>query len=279
MKLPIPVNVSGTIYTDVEVQAPTVEVAIETRKIADSGKIFMAMRPFCVGCIQSLTTQEGQIVDDPISIKSLVPKLKYKNVEYITIQSLLVHNEDDGIEGIYSCPRCGTEILAEYKDEDGIITDTRDHILSMPVNYFDIDKDSNEIFIELTDPVVIKDRKSSDIFLDVKSFSIDHPSLENYITAESKVGTSDPIKLQLAVYVESLKTVNGEIIDGKFRNEFGMLILGGIRSIKKDLGKLADEINKFGISKSVKKTCRRCGKEWEISPNTSNFFVTTPLSF
>jgi len=277
MKLPIPVTISGTVYTDVELQGPTVDVAMETRRISDTGKMFQAMRPFCVGCIESFTTQDGQIVNDPISIKSIVPKLKYKSVEYIAIMGLLIHNDDDGVEGIYSCPRCGSELVAEYRDDDGIVTDTRDHIRDMPVNYFDPDKDSNEILVELTVPVTLKDRKDSEVVLDVRSFSIEHPTLEHYIAAESKIGASDPVKLQLAMYVEALKTVNGEVIDSKFRNEFGLLIFGNIRSIKKDLGKLADEINRFGLSRSARKTCRRCGKEWEVNPNTSNFFVLNSL--
>lgn len=281
MKLPIPARVAGTVYTEAEIQAPTVDNVTETRAIADKGKMFAAMRPFMVGCILSFRKEDGQEIDDPISIKSIVPKLPYKSVEYLTTNALLLANNEDGIEGIYPCPRCGTEVIAEYRDEDGVIIDTRDFIKNFPVRYFDANKNSYEITIELTNPVIIGGKKNSgeDPVLDVRSIGVEIPTLENFIVAESKVQGNDPVKIQLAAYVEAMKTVNGEVVDNAFKNQFGMAIFGNIRSIKQDLGRLAEEINKFGIMRQVQKTCPRCKKVWNVQPNTSNFFEYAPLSY
>ena len=278
MKLPIPILVGDVLYTDCEITSPTVNIIIETRKIIEEGVYFSAMKKFCAGCISEIKTEEGKIITDSISIKSILAHCCYRTIEYIAIQAMLKHySDDDGIEGIYYCPRCGVESIAELKEEDGMTIDTRDHINELAINYFDSSIDSFLIHVDLSESVKIYDKKNNELLLEVADIDVLIPTLEQSIQAEAKVGSRDSIRLQLAIYVEALKKVNGKEIDTKFKNIYGSEIFGNITNIKKDLGFLSDSINKFGMARTVKKTCKRCGKIWASVVNTSNFFVSTPL--
>lgn len=279
MKLPIPGKIGDGLYTDCEIVKPSVNSIAATHKMAEDGNLFSAMRPFCSDCITSFTTADGKIIEDIVAIKSIIPKLPYKTIEYIAVQAVLKHyGEDDGVEGVYPCPRCDTKFISEYREDDGIVIDTQDHISQLQVHYFDPGNDSFIIHVDLTEPIQIKDREG-DVLEEITSLDVSIPTLENCIIAESKVGFTDKPRLQIAIYVESLKKVNDKEIDNKFRNSFGMLVFGKIREIRKDLGGLSRGINRFGLDTAVEKTCRNCGKVWKAHINTSNFFVGTPLSF
>jgi hypothetical protein len=281
MKLPIPQEIKNVLYTDFEVLSPTPDIVADTKKIMDQGNLFQSMRPFINGCLSSLISEEGTAITDSVSLRSIVPKLYHKNIEYICIQALLQHNDDDdGIEGIYYCPMCGTESKAEYKKIEDIIIDTRDKISNLKVGYFDPYKDNPIIHIELSVPVEIKDRITNEAIVDdIVSIDVEIPTFENCINAESKAGKNDSIRLQLAIYVEALKKVNGNDIDSRFKNNFGAIMFGRMRGFRKDLGKLSDEINRYGIEKEVEKTCGHCGKVWRPAVNTSNFFGSALRSF
>jgi exosome complex RNA-binding protein Csl4 len=276
MILPVPVEIEKVLYVNVDIQSPSVDCLAQSRSIADEGKYFPALRAFVAGCVRSFTTEDGRIVDDSVSIRSILPKLPFRSVDYIAIQALLLDNDDDGIEGFYPCPRCGTESIAEYREDDGIVLDTRDRISSLKVGVFDPYVDKHEIRVDLSEPVVISDR-GGDVMLQIENFEVAIPTLENCIVAESKVGAKDPVKLQIAIYVEAMTKVNGEKIDNKFRNEYGNLFMGKIRTASKDLRILSDTINRYGIDRRVDKECKKCGKKWRPVVNTSNFFDSTPL--
>jgi hypothetical protein len=279
MNLPVPKTIANSLYVGCEVQAPSLDCIAKARSSADS-TYFPALRILCAECVKDFITEDGKIISDPVSIKSIIPKLPFKSAEFIVMQSLLLQNEDDdSIEGYYPCPRCGQENISEYRNDDGIEIDTRDHISEFKIGYFDPYNDNEEIHVELTDPVVISDKgDDGDVLLEVNDFDVVIPTLENCIIAEAKVGIKDPLILQLAIYVEAMTKVNGQKVDAKFKKQWGMFFLGKIRTAKKDIGALSDEINKYGIIRKVKKTCKKCGKVWEPTPNTSNFFASAPLS-
>jgi len=277
MRLPLPKRIKDVLYTEAEVSEPTVNAAIETQKMAKSGSFFQSLRAFCNSCVDEFKTSDGQSITDPISIKSIIPKLPFKTVEYLALQAVLKHNDgDDGIEGMYPCPRCGHDVIAEYSDRDGVIIDTRDHISKLTVKYSD--DEQGPITVDLATPVLIQDKVTNEVIEEVKSLTIEAPTLEKCIAAEGKT-SSDRIRLQLAIYVECLIAVNGQPIDSRYRDAYGMYIFGNIRSIKKDLKVLSDSINQFGLDTSVEKECPKCGKVWRAQVNTSNFFASAPLSF
>lgn len=280
MRLPVPVRIKDVMYTDCEITAPTVNVIAETRRIVDNGNFFASMRPFCAGVIKEFKTSDGTAITDPIAIKSIIPRMPYRSVEFVSLQAILKHySDDDGIEGVYYCPRCNAEVIAEIIESDGTSIDTRDHIGELAINYFEGDAEGLTIHVQLTEPVLIIDKKDNETLIEVNNLAVGVPTLEQCITAEGKVGNRDSVKLQLAIYVEALEKVNGEAVDNKYRTSFGMYIFGNIRAVKKDLGYLADQINQYGLDRTVQKECRKCGKIWKAFVNTSNFFVSAPLSF
>jgi len=280
MRLPVPARVKDVLYTECELTSPTVNVIAETRRVSDSGNYFSSLRPFCNGCITQFRTADGRVITDPVAIKAIVMQTPYKSIETLSIQAILLHySEDDGVEGVYHCPRCGAEIICEIREEDGVKIDTRDHIRDLPINYLDPETESMDIHLVLTEPVQIIDKKDNSVIMEVNDMDVQIPTLENCIAAEGRVGARDFVKLQIAIYVEALKKVNGEAVDNKFRSSFGMHIFGNMNAVKRDLGVLADNINRYGIDRGVQKECRMCGKVWKATLNTSNFFDGAPLMF
>jgi hypothetical protein len=231
------------------------------------------------GCITKFITQDGKEIEDLVSIKSIIPKMPYKTVEQLAVASMLINNEDDTIEGLYTCPLCGRQFKAERREEDGIVIDTSDKMSKLEINYFDTEKDSFEIHVDLTEPVTCKNKEDKDeLILEVNSFDISIPTLEDCIIAENNTGLNSNIKLQIAIYVQALKKINTESIDNKFKNMWGLYVFGHIRNIKKDLGQVSDYINRFGLDKRAKEKHCACGKVWRPTVNTSNFFVGAPLT-
>lgn len=274
MKLVIPFAVNDKVYTDCEIEKPKASVIADTKKnIDETGDSFSSMRIMLNGCVASFSSLDGNVISDKTSIKSLVPKMPLKVAEHLTLNMVMLHYaDDDGIEGVYDCPRCGTQHISEIIEKDGMIIDTRDRISQLPVVYCDIP--NMEITQDFVSPVLIENKANGNILYDIQSVTVGMPTLENAITAYAKVGSRDVVRLQFAIYVEALRKINGEQIDSKFKNSYGMFVFENIRDAKKDLGGLADQINKYGVDKKITKTCKKCGKVWKAVINTSNFFVS-----
>jgi enterochelin esterase-like enzyme len=72
------------------------------------------------------------------------------------------------------------------------------------------------------------------------------------------------------MYIDSLKTVNGEEVSQKWRGEWGMFFFENMNA--RDRRRLFSEINKYGMEQAVPVTCPQCGKHWKARVNTANFF-------
>ena len=277
MQLIIPFTFNGKVYDSCGIDKPKASVIADTKKnIDETGDAFSAMRILLNGCISAFNSTDGNVVSDKIAIKSLVPKLPLKTAEHLTMSMVVKHYaDDDGIEGVYPCPRCGVQNIAEIVETDGMTIDTRDHISALGVTYCDFP--DLEITQEFTTPVLIENAATKDVLYDIQSIVLKIPTLENAISAYAKIGSRDMVRLQFAMYVEALYKVNGESVDSKFKNSFGMALFNNVEDPRKDLGELADQINKYGVDKRVDKTCKKCGKVWRAAVNTSNFFVSGVL--
>lgn len=268
MKLPIPIFYNDKIYREVEIVTPKGSVLADTKKIADKGNLFSAMRSFVIGCTESIDE-----VTDRVGIKSLVSKMPLKSLEAVAIAVILLYYpDDDGIEGVYTCPRCGEPKIAELLETDGITIDTRDYISNLVTNYYD--EDITTFKVELASPVIIKNKVTEDIIFEIKEFELMFPTIENSINAYNKYGRSDEVRLQYQMFVEALVSVNDDIIDSKWKNAYGMFMFENIKNVKLDIGTITDKINSYGIDPTVEKICTSCGKVWRPQVNTSNFFVS-----
>lgn len=273
MKLVIPFSVKGKVYSECELENPRASVIADTKKsIDETGDAFSAMRVMLNGCVTSFTITDGTVVADRVAVKSLIPKMPLKTAEHLTLSLVTMHYaDDDGIEGVYPCPRCGAQYIAEILENDGMAVDTRDHISALPVVY--CETPDMEITRDLKSPVIIENKANNSILYEINSISIGIPTLENAINAYAKIGSRDMVRLQFAMYVEALLKINGEPVDNRFKNSFGMLVFENIRDARADLGWIAEQINRYGTDRDVSKTCKRCGKVWKATVSTSNFFV------
>lgn len=226
----------------------------------------MGLRNFVSGCT-SVISGEDQIVD-PIAIKSMVFKTPNKTIEYLGLQLMVFfYDGEDYIEGVYPCPLCGVKQVSRKTEDE----DLRDRITDLDVTFMtEEDYTDNIISIEMegVSPIMLK---SGEPF-EVTSFSCHIPTLEDHHKAYTKHGNENLIRFQLAVYAESIETINGEQVDNEWRKLYGMKLFENMTELKKDTDKLSKVINKYGTDLGVKKVCRSCGEVWRPVINTSNFF-------
>ena len=256
IKLPIPIRYNQKKLYNVTLKKPTAGVLSETNKAVESGNRYKALQVFIAGCIESI-----EDIKDRLEIRSAVGGLTYKAAEYVIAQvSCIRNNGDDGIEGYYKCQRCGEPKVCELTPEG----DTRDHYNALPL------KETDEVFfsVDLDAPVSVH-AVEGEPGGTVNSLSMTYPTLNDCSAAYSKAGDKESVRFQLAVYNEALSAINGEEIDAKYRNRFGLTLFDRLEI--DDLKKIFFAIDGAGVSTRVKKVCK-CGKEFEVVLNPLDFF-------
>lgn len=281
-KFPIPFQINGTVYHSCDIEQPTAGVLADTKKNADTGDKFSPTLIFLTGCIKSIISDSSEITDR-IQIKSATRHMPYRTAEVLSLKAILMIHDDDGIEGMYPCPRCNYKVISQIiKENDEIISDTRDFISNLDIDYMEDFQEEFEII--LTEPTAMVNTKTNEVILDMKtqrpvimnSFTLTHPTLGHCIEAQTKQGGTDEMRLQYRIYVEAIKKIDGYEIDKSFKEKYVMTLFEKIPNIN-DIGKIAKEVNKYGIERRVNKLCPSCGKEYKAVLNTSNFFDSTPL--
>jgi len=267
-RLPIPIFKDDSTYKEIEFKKPTPGVLADTQKVAQSGDSFSAIIKFLQGCIVRIDD-----ISDRVSISSLVRNIPYKTSEYCNIKIMTSLDEDDGIEGIYGCPRCKHSTIAEKKSDiqtGELIFDNRDHISDLVVTYYE--GDENKIYHEFKEPFEIKNASNGEVIQEIYNISMRFPTMDDCIKASQKQGKNDDMRFQFAVYLEALTHVNEQSVDSRFKNMFGMKLFEIIPDVKNDLWGIKEKVDKYGISRRIKKVCPSCGKEWMALVNTSGFF-------
>lgn len=282
-KLPIPIQLNGKIYSSVDIDAPTAGVLADTKKVADSGDRFTATLTFLTGCVSAIIGDENEI-SEKIQIKSALRQIPYRSAEVLALKSILQIHSDDGIEGLYICPRCQNKVIAQVVEENGeIIMDTRDFIGNLDIAYM-TDYVSN-FEINFSEPVVVINALTKEVVLDYKTqrpvgmnkVTMNHPTLAHCIEAQAKQGGADEMRLQYRIYVEAISEIDGMPVEKQFKEKYGMMLFEKIKNIN-DIGDIAKKVHEYGIDRHVKKVCPNCAKEWKAVVNTSNFFESAPLA-
>lgn len=273
LKLPIPIFMNGNVYNEMETRRPTPGVLADTKKTAQTGDYYSAISTLIWGCCECVFNQDGNEITDKVGLKSLLRHLPYKTAEYIAIMVMVsLDPTDDGIEGVYSCPLCGHNIVCECIMEDGqIVIDTRDFIHNLKIKFQDVPQEN--FIYNFTEEVVIKNAVTGEPLETIRDIMIKHPTLVHCTTAFQKYGKRDEMRTQFGIYSEALIAVNGYEIDNSWRSRFGMLMFENIPNTKIDLIGITRKINEFGIDKRVEKECPSCGKKFRQIVNTSNFFA------
>lgn len=266
MKLPIPARWGDKIIVECEVSKPKAGIIAETKSAVDRNDYYTALKIFCGGVVDSFIDTDGGIVTDKQQIRAIMNAMPFRSAEYIAIQSIIAIDGDDGVEGIYVCPRCGEKVISGYEEVDGVVMDTRDFISGLEVRYADA---NNGIHIRLEEPLKVN-KGNEEIVVD--SLVLQHPTIEHCIKAGNRVGYSNIMKLQLAILAEAMQELNGTKISGIMR-EVSYKVVENIST--KELYEIVSELGSYGLQTRVKKVCRACGKEFMCTVNTSNFFDFT----
>lgn len=270
IQLPIPIYFNNKVFSNkIEIRKPNAGVIADTKKISDSGDQYGAISFFIASCTEGIETENDMITDRGL-IKNSVRNMPYRSAEYAFIQIMLLRHSDDGVEGIYNCPRCKTRVICEAKkdrDTGEMLSDTRDFIRNLKVT--NVEGLSN-ISYDFVKPVEIKttDGKVLEV---VDSIVMRHPTLADAITGTRRADSSDDLRGQFGIYIEALVEVNGQAVDNSWRNNFGMLVFERA-DLDEDIVGISNKVNEFGMDKRVLRKCPSCEKEWRSIVNTSNFF-------
>lgn len=278
MKLPIPV-ISGknVVYRDVELDSPSGGLIANTQNILENvGNSYTALQTWVSGCVTSIGSEENEVTGKQ-EIKSMIRKMAYKSVELIAIKSILTINDDDEIEGIYECPRCGMEIIAERKMEDGEeISNTADYVSDMEIKY--IEDDTVTFSHDLEIPVEFEQglpgSDGGHPIETVESITFHYPTLGDCIDSFSETGKTDKTRLQYRIYSKAIEEINGNKVDKKWKRRFGVPMFNKMKGIKSDLIAIFNMGNEYGLNQEVEKRCPKCGKLWKEPVNTMNFFAS-----
>lgn len=266
MKLPIPIFHNGTIYDEVEAIKPKAGVLADTAEYIEKGDVFNGMFAFISGSVTEIKAEKP--VTSKEMIKMLIRRLPFRSAEVLAIDILMQLNIDDGVEGIYECPLCHEKSFA-IKD-DKVEIDSRDFIRNIPIQSM---SDYQETFtITLRDSIEIKDARNEQPLYNVESITMQHPTLQDTIRAYHKQGNVTAMRRQLAIYTEALIKINDEIVDTPLRNLWGMFIFEKIDIAS--LNEIGSIVSQYGMSGTVEKVCKECGKKWDAELDTSNFFVS-----
>jgi len=269
MRLPISVVAeNGNRFSEVEIRKPNSGLVADTKKLIDSNpNMFISVKQFVSGIITSIDN-----ISDPTALKGLIKNIPYRSAEYLMIQAFILRNpENDGVEGVYLCPRCETQVIAEAYEKDGIEYDTRDFISDLEVIYTDF----TSVEIHFSEPVEIKNMKNGEVLYSIESIQMNYPTLEHCIQGYNSCSDKkDEIRLQFSIYAQALTHVNGTEIDSKFRSNFGAILFEKVDN-DQDLYKISNAMREFGLNNKVKKNCPNCSKNWVTTLNTNNFFVSS----
>lgn len=268
--LPIPAEHGGRRIVEAEVQAPRAADIADTRRQVDQANVYEAMATFLGGGVAAFFDADGGAVDDKAQVRAIARHLPFRSAEWLAINVVLAIDPDEGIEGVYECPRCHHEIVCEASGGD----DSRDMVSDMEL--VSMEPGAPLTFsVDLPEPFQLLDRKSGEVLMSIETLEMAYPTLAVCSGAYGKYGANDPMRRQFAFYVDSLVRCNGEEVDKKFRAEWGMYLFSNLRASRGGgMSLIGEEVRRYGLDQTLEKVCPRCGKVWRADVDTSNFFVS-----
>lgn len=264
MRLYIPIFYGEQVFTDCEIKKPSPGVIADTVKFIDENKIGMALLTFVSGSIIELKDNSEGVITSKEKIRTICRSMKQKCMEDLAIDIMLLLDPQDGVEGVYNCPRCRKQKICEKKDE----IDTRDFLSSLNITYFESKDDYWEI--ELTEPYERKENGEGVEVIGILGFR--YPTITDFIEASARHGFRDQLRLQYQIYAACLMSVNNSLVEKQWKQRWAMLMFENLPDLKTDFNRISKELNNYGRATRVKKVCEDCGKEWYPKINTANFF-------
>lgn len=269
MKLAIPIFKDKEIFTDIEIEKPRSKILANSHEALVKSGPFRAIFEFLVGCTSALITKDNDIVSDKSSIRNLIELIPYVSAEAVAIKIMALLTKDDKIEGIYTCPRCGKNFIAEY---DSVIKeDKRDKVGDLKIIH--MENEINNFFeIQLNEKVTIKRKDTGEILQEISSIKMHHPTLRDCISSFKNNVEGQDIRTQNRIYISCIEEINSVHVDKTWKFTFGKILMEEL--FPEDLFKIGKEVQKYGLVKKIQRECMNCGKVWEAPINTDNFFVS-----
>jgi hypothetical protein len=268
MKLSEPFRVDKDVVVAAAFDSPDLGTITDTKRLANKN-LYLGVKTWIDGSVIAYITEDGKRIDSAKDIKSTTFSMPIQTADTLAIAIALEHNKDDAVEGIYTCPRCGEEQVAEWTEG----YDTRDHIRDLVITVAETVED--EVDIELDTPVVIRGKSrvtDEEAILEVKKISMRHPTIQDAINAKGKYGADDQESQQFAYYIEAFTKINDDPASPKEKAQYGMKIMRGIK--RDDIKKFGQAVARHGIVNKVEKSCQKCRKHWKEVINTSSFFAS-----
>lgn len=263
MLLPLPIELDGKLYTEAKLKSPTAGSIADAKREADRGESYQAIIEWCAGCVEEFSGVLGETLD----IKRAI-----KNAPFVTALAIALFGRafmegDDGLKTTVTCPACGKRRKLERREEDGEVTDTRDHLYELPMKRLE---NPGLITTKLTRPVVIhlKNRDQEEDYT-VREVTMHYPTIGDCVrAARSTMG--DDARTQFAIMAESLEAIDGDPVSSSSRATFGRVIFEKMDAM--DSYKISEAMNEFGLDPVVTRSCFSCGEEWEEEVNVRSFF-------
>jgi len=266
MRLPIPVQVDGKVFTDVKVKEANAGVVADTRREAESGAIYSSLLVWCVGVVEEISS-EDETITDLSEIKRIVRMMPFESAYALACYGMAETKGDDSIPGVYECPKCKATVRAEKYEEDGEEIDNTDHLKL--IEYEVCDRPQDGISISLDKPVEIKRRDNGEVQETIESISMDYPTIGQCIRAHQKTPDDDS-KMQFVLYADSVKLVNGQKPNPNWKTSYGDITFS--RMSMRDLSKITDALKKYAIDTRVERVCLKCHNRWKADIDLNGFF-------
>lgn len=267
MRLPIPVEVDGEIYTDAKIgRAESLAVA-KTTDEAKRGDIYSAILEWCAGVLEELSGDAGIITG--ADLRRSLRAMPFESAYAIAMHGMAVTKKDDSISGSYPCPKCQTQVTAETKEIDGEIIDDADHLYTLDIGTLDTPKDG--LAIELKYPVILKKRESEEVIEEVTSLVMEWPTLGQCIRAYQRCPDSD-MRMQFLLYADALRSVNGTERNRAWKEAAGVRIFEKMDA--KDTAQITAMMKQYSVNVSKERVCIKCHHRWEAPLDFGNFFAS-----
>lgn len=265
MRLPVPVEVDGEIYTDAKIgRAESLSIAKTTDEV-NRGDMYTAILEWCAGVLEELSGDAGTITG--ADLRRALRAMPFVSAYAIAMYGMAETKKDDTISGTYPCPKCKTPVVAEMKEVDGEIIDDADHLYTLDLATLDTPRDG--ISIELKYPVTLTKRDSGEVIEEIASLVMDWPTLGQCIRAYQRCPDSD-MRMQFLLYADSLRTVNGSDRNRAWREAMGVRLFEKMDA--EDMAQISGMMKEYSVNASKERVCVKCHHRWEAPLDFANFF-------
>lgn len=254
MRLPVPFAFGASVFREAEPKEPSGGLLADTRKAAEGGNYFSALAAFVGGGMSDCGGETN-----PAQLKILAREMPYLTAEAIAIESLKLGGAEDLLDAVWACPRCGTKVVS---GED-------DRISALTVNYAE---EPVLITHGLRKAVSVERSDGEGPLVYLSEMTLAIPTLNHYIRAFNRYGSSDPVRVELAALVESTVSVEGEPVSQSWKSSLGMIAMNAMDS--RDLRDIDGKIKAWGRQNRVEKHCPSCGKAWMAEVSAAGFFAS-----